>query len=96
MSDFAQWRRKGIVAGCLLLMFGGVSLCIAGLREKQWIYARSFHAGSIWTGSGMLVSMTAILLLLCGRGWWRGLLEIAASAEMYCWFSWLIFAVQMS
>ena len=37
----------------------------------------------------------SVLLLLCGRGWWRGLLEIAAFIASYFWFSWLAFAVMV-
>jgi hypothetical protein len=95
VGDLARWRRRGFTAGWLLFAADGVGLFVAGVREHHWVYAKLFHEGSIWTWGGMLASMASILFLLCGKGWWRGLLEVAAFIELYCWFSWLMFAVQM-
>jgi hypothetical protein len=79
----------------VLLVAGSIGLLVSSAREPHWMYAKSFTEGSIWTTSGMLIAALSILLLLCGRDWWRGLLEVAAFIELYFWFSLLAWAVQM-
>ena len=59
------------------------------------MYEKTFSEGSIWVYGGLLLSATSVILLLCGRGWRRVLLEVAAFAELYFWFSWLMFAVMV-
>ena len=90
-----QWRVRGFWVGCSLVVVGGLALAVAATREPRWMWARTFHEGAVWTYGGIAMASTAILLLLCGRGWRRAVLEVAAFVELYWWFSWLMFAVQM-
>ena len=95
MSELANWRIKGFRVGWVLFALSWIALFVAGVREPHWMYCKSFHEGSIWIYGGLAVALMCALLVLCGKGWKRVVLEFLALIELYLWFSWLTFAVQM-
>jgi hypothetical protein len=95
MNHLPLWRRRSFAVGAGLILLGAIDYGVAATRERQWMYKPNFTEGSIWIFSGMFCAVLAMLLILCGQGWRRLLLQLVAFIELYFWFSWLAWAVQM-
>jgi hypothetical protein len=95
-SGFRRWRLRLFQLGCGLMIAGWACfsmLCIQHLRQRV---AHSNWDLAYWLWGGILASFLSLVLVLFGRGWKRWLFSICCFVELYLWFSWMLWLVQIS
>lgn len=95
MRHHSHLRKRLFKAGCGLLIAGAICLLLAFLRAPQIEATRAHDEMSAWIVGGVLIAFTSLLLFIFSSGRKRGLLAICALIEMYLWYGFVAWIVQI-